>query len=157
MERFGITVGSQLLEVIRFAGVGVLLGLWYDLFRLLRLLTRPPARRIFVEDLLFFAGAAAATLLLALPISSGRIRLFHLLALTVGFICYYHTVGRLLYRIARLLVGLLERLAMLAQRFSSGVAAVGRRLWQKRPRFVERIWKKVQKNVRNRLKLDRKV
>lgn len=101
MERFGISVGSQLLEAVRFAGVGILLGVWYDLFRLVRLLTAPSARRIFVQDILFFASAAAITLLLALPISSGRVRVFHLLALAVGFFCYYQTVGRLLYTVAK--------------------------------------------------------
>ena len=45
MERFGITTGGQLLELCRFGGIGVVLAVVYDLFRLTRLLTKPPARR----------------------------------------------------------------------------------------------------------------
>ncbi len=116
MERFGISVGSQLLEAVRFAGVGILLGVWYDLFRLVRLLTAPSARRIFVQDILFFASSAAVTLLMALSVSSGRVRVFHLLALAAGFFCYYQTVGRLAYAVAKRLVRALSRWAWRARR-----------------------------------------
>ncbi len=116
MERFGISVGSQLLEAVRFAGVGILLGVWYDLFRLVRLLTAPSARRIFVQDILFFASSAAATLLLALAVSSGRVRVFHLLALAVGFFCYYQTIGRLLYAVAKRIARALSRCAWRVRR-----------------------------------------
>lgn len=157
MERFGITVGGQLLEAVRFAGVGVLLGLWYDVFRLLRLLTRPNARRIFLHDLLFFASAAAVTLLCSLPISSGHIRLFHLLSVAVGFVAYYQTVGRLVYAVARLLVRLLEWFGRLLHGAWVKITETVAHLWAKRPKAAV-IWhKKMQKNFKNRLKLSRKV
>lgn len=157
MERFGITVGGQLLEAVRFAGVGVLLGLWYDVFRLLRLLTRPGARRIFLHDLLFFASAAAVTLLCSLPISSGHIRLFHLFATAVGFVAYYQTVGRLAYAMARLLVRALEWFGGLLHGAWLKITETAAHLWAKRPKAAIVWHKKMQKNFKNRLKLSRKV
>lgn len=146
MERFGITAGGQLLELCRFAGIGVVLGVVYDLFRLLRLLTKPPARRIFLQDLLYFALAAAVTQLLALPISHGRVRVFHLLALAVGAVAYYLTVGRLLF--------------WLAQHLVAGVEAVFRRVEALLPRPTGKlrkkaaeIAKKIRKICKNRLQL----
>ena len=165
MERFGISVGGQLLEMVRFAGVGILIGIWYDGFRLFRLVNRPSAWRVFWQDLLFFAGAAAITLLLSLPISSGRVRLFHLMALAIGFTCYYQTVGRLIYVTARWLVRLMGWLSGLARRLSDRVGGgVRRRLTAPRSRAQvkkekkpAKSAKKVQKNLKNRLKLSRKV
>lgn len=137
MERFGISVGGQLLEALRFAGVGILLGVWYDLFRLVRLLTAPSARRIFGQDMLFFASSAAITLLLALPISSGRVRAFHLLALMTGFFCYYQTLGRLFYAVAK--------------RIARGSAQIGRLMRRaavkRRTRVRERMAARTAKNA----------
>ena len=104
MERFGITVSGQLLELCQFGGVGLLLGVVYELFRLLRLLTRATARGVFLQDVLYFVLAAAITQVLALPISSGRVRLVHFLALILGFALYYFTVGQIVYRLMRLVV-----------------------------------------------------
>ena len=146
MERFGITVSGQRLELIRFAVVGITLGAWYDVFRLLRLVVHPRPWRIFFQDLLFFASAAAVTLLAALPISSGVIRPSHLLALVVGFTVYYHTVGRLLYQTMRLFVRFLEELA---HKLACGV----RRLTEPFLRFT----KKVLQICKNRLQVDSKV
>lgn len=153
MERFGISVGGQLLEAVRFAGVGILLGVWYDLFRLFRLLTRPPARRIFVQDLLFFAGAAAITLLLSLPISSGWVRVYHLMALAVGFFCYYQTVGRLIYATARALLRLNERVNLRLRRlFRRGRARMQDRMEAARCRWREKHPKKSVKSVQKKQK-----
>ena len=157
MERFGISVSSQLLELLRFAGVGVLLGVLHDLFRLIRLLTKPPARRIFWQDLLFFALAAALTQLLALPISSGRVRLFHLLSLLVGAAAYYLTVGRVIYWLACRLAAGLEAVFAWAQRL---FRRIGHRLprpqgkWRKKGAEIA---KKVWKICKNRLQLPRNI
>lgn len=128
MERFGITVSGQTLELVRFAAVGVALGVWYDLFRLLRLLLKPPVWRVFLADVLFFATAAVWTQLAALPICQGAVRPVHLAAMAVGFAVYYHTVGRVMYGIARQILGL-----------------------------VRRIFKKVLQNFKKRLQVEREV
>ncbi|MBO5797019.1 MAG: spore cortex biosynthesis protein YabQ [Clostridia bacterium] len=134
MERFGITTGGQLLELCRFAGIGVVLGVVYDLFRLIRLLTKPPARRIFLQDLLYFALAAALTQVLALPVSHGRVRVFHLLALAVGATAYYLTVGRLVY--------------WLAQHLVVGIEAVLQKISARLPRPTGKYRKKVKKTAK---------
>lgn len=157
MERFGITVGGQLLELLRFAGIGVVLGVLYDLFRILRLLTKPPARRIFFEDLLYFALAAALTQLLALPVSHGRVRLFHLLALLLGFALYYLTAGRLLYWLAGRLVAGLEAVIGWFQRLFRKIAARLPRPQGKWRKKMAEIAKKFLKICKNRLQLPHKV
>ena len=101
MERFGITAWGQTRELLWFVAVGLLLGLWYELFRVWRLFGRHTARRIFFQDIAAAVGAALITQLLALPISSGRVRVVHLLCLLLGWAAYYGTLGRLIYGVLR--------------------------------------------------------
>ncbi len=109
MERFGISVAGQTREWLLFLAVGAVLGVWYDLFRIGRLLGRPTAWRVFWQDIAAAAGAAFLTMLAALPVSNGQIRLSHLFAVALGATAYYLTVGRLSYGLLRCIVHLSAR------------------------------------------------
>ncbi len=117
MERFGISVAGQTQELLWFLAVGVLLGIWYELFRTGRLVVPPSAHRVFFEDVVAAAGAAFITQAAALPISSGRVRLAHLLCLLCGAVLYYLTLGRLIHTVLRLLVRLGEKGGEAVSRF----------------------------------------
>ena len=153
MERFGISPGGQGTELLCFCGVGALLGGIYDLLRLWRILTSPPARRVFWQDLLFFTLAAALTQLLALPVSSGRIRLFHLLAIGLGAFLYLETAGRLTLPLFRLIRrgwdGVCGWIRPLGAPIRSG--------WQKAGEKGVKILKKVWKKLKNLLHLPHKI
>ena len=111
MERFGISAWGQTREWLLFLAVGAALGVWYELFRIARLLGRPTAWGVFWQDIAAAAGAAFLTLLAALPISNGQIRVVHLSAVALGAVAYYLTVGRLTYAFVRWLVRLGARVA----------------------------------------------
>ncbi len=117
MERFGISVAGQTQELLWFLAVGVLLGVWYELFRTGRLIVPPSTHRVFLEDVAAAVGAAFITQATALPISSGRVRLAHLLCLLCGAALYYFTVGRLIHAVLRFLVRLAEKGGEAASRF----------------------------------------
>ncbi len=140
MERFGISVAGQTRELLWFAAVGVLLGVWYELFRMGRLIVPPSAHRVFLEDVAAAIGAAFITQTAALPISSGRVRLAHLLCLLCGALLYYLTVGRLIHAVLRILV-------RAAERGGEAVADVARRGKQK----IKNICKKAAKSCKKPL------
>lgn len=120
-----------------FLAVGALLGVWYDLFRVGRLFGRPTALRVFFQDVIAAAGAAFLTVLAALPISNGRVRLLHLVAVFLGASVYYLTIGRLLYCILRWMM----------QRYARVCDAMGKK-WKK----VKRKCKIQQKSFKKHLK-----
>lgn len=123
MERFGISAGGQLLETLRFGGVGVLLAAVYGLFRLWRLLFSPGPVRLFWQDILYAMIAALFTQAAALPITGGRVRGIHVLSMAVGFAAWHLTAGRLFHRLAAGIIGQIRRLF---RRFNRLFA----RLWQ---------------------------
>ena len=99
-------------------GFGTLLGLVYDLFRLVRIADRR-RRGVFLQDLLFLVVAAFLTVLFLLVVNHGSLRLFILLAMAVGFFAYYFTLSRVVMRCARFLFLLLRRVLIFLARFIS--------------------------------------
>ena len=66
-------------------GLGFLLGAFYDVFRVIRLLMRPSAKVVFFQDLLFFALSSVVTFLFALAVTGGELRFYLFLGLVTGF------------------------------------------------------------------------
>ena len=90
----GITNGGQLGGLFLSCGFGFLLGLYYDVFRVARLIMHSSKRVIFFEDLVFFVSAAVFTFFFALTVTGGEMRLYLFLGLVIGFAAYYFTIGR---------------------------------------------------------------
>ena len=82
-------------------GLGFLLGAFYDVFRVIRLLMRPSAKVVFFQDLLFFALSSVVTFLFALAVTGGELRFYLFLGLVTGFMAYYFTIGRVVVRSAK--------------------------------------------------------
>ena len=89
------TNGGQLYELFLSCGFGFLIGVYYDVFRVIRLMIpcRPVA--VFFQDLFFFVTSAAATFLFDLTLTGGQLRFYLFLGLAAGFVAYYFTLGRL--------------------------------------------------------------
>lgn len=107
-----LTNGSQLYHLFLSCGLGFLLGLYYDVFRVFRLVMRSGARTIFFQDLFFFSSSAVATFLFALTVTGGQLRFYLFLGSLIGFAAYYFTIGRVVVR------------------FAGGVAACVIRFWK---------------------------
>ena len=92
---------------------GVLSGVCYECFRLLRYaikLAVKPKRKaveaackilVFCQDVLYFLVLALFAILFLFVFNRGQLRLSMLLAMLVGFIAYYYTLGRLLFTLYR--------------------------------------------------------
>lgn len=91
----GITNGGQLNELFLSCGLGFLLGVYYDVFRVARLVMRSSKRVIFFQDLFFFVSAAVLTFFFALSVMGGELRFYLFFGSGLGFAAYYLTIGRL--------------------------------------------------------------
>lgn len=93
-DGMGLTNGGQLTGLFLSCGLGFLLGLYYDGFRVARLVMRSSKRVIFFQDLFFFVSAAILTFFFALTVTGGELRFYLFLGLGIGFTAYYFTIGR---------------------------------------------------------------
>ena len=96
-----VALADQLNQLFLSCGMGLLLGLLYDGFRVPRLVMRSGGKTIFFQDVLFCLLAAVITFLFALAIMDGRLRFYLFLGEAIGFGSYYFTIGRLVMRFAR--------------------------------------------------------
>ena len=76
--------------------LGFLFGLYYEVFRLIRLALPHSSLAVGVEDLLFFLPVSLVYILFCYAFSSGLIRWFSILALFLGFLIYLCTLGKIL-------------------------------------------------------------
>ena len=155
----GVTIAQQTWQFFSALLFGAALGVYYDLFRILRV-AFPPGRVVaFVEDLFWWGSAGVLTVLFGIAGLGGQLRLFALLGEGIGFLLYHLTIGAAVMHLARWLIGLIYALLRLLFRLT--LAPVFRligRLW----RFVGSCLRKMgilaKKSLRKRkfrLKRDR--
>ena len=89
-------------------GLGIFLGLVYDVFKLFRLLTGAGKFVVFVEDILFCAFCGVCFSVVFYNASRGAMRLYAFLAAIATFSLYYFTVGRLTEKAARKVVSVVR-------------------------------------------------
>ncbi|MGI5893443.1 MAG: spore cortex biosynthesis protein YabQ [Candidatus Merdivicinus sp.] len=90
--------------------IGVGLGIYYDVFRVLRMLIGKSSGIIFVEDCLFALTATGVTFWFVLTHCSGFLRGFVLVGEGLGFVIYHFTVGECVIRIFRWIIELIKKI-----------------------------------------------
>ena len=87
------SLGSQFQGFVISVGVGVLLGAFYDVFRIFRTVFKSEKRAVFFQDLFYMLCAAFVTFLLALGVNYGDVRFYILAGEIIGWCLYYLTAG----------------------------------------------------------------
>ncbi|MCD7730628.1 MAG: spore cortex biosynthesis protein YabQ [Oscillospiraceae bacterium] len=96
-----------LLSIVLGAGIGV----FYDCFRVLRILF-PPARRtaaVAAEDVVFMLASGGAIFLFAFFYCRSQVRFFCIIGSLLGFILYILTVGSVVTGIIRAIAAAVYR------------------------------------------------
>ncbi len=103
-----------MLFCLRFAGLGAVLGLFYDLLRAIRTHFRLKRWGTGLLDVVFSVTGTVCFLLLLLRGTDGRLRFYLPLGLAMGFLLYRKTVSRwvlhLLLRLLKLTGRMLDEL-----------------------------------------------
>jgi spore cortex biosynthesis protein YabQ len=93
-----------LLDSVLFlhsAVLGFLLGLYYEVFRFLRLAFPHKSILVALEDLAFWIPTTAVFLLFTFAFSDGILRWFSFAGALIGFLLYRYSLGRLLFFFAK--------------------------------------------------------
>ena len=103
-----VSTTGQLLAFLGAFLIGISLGLLYDLLRPLRL--RGPRWLEPILDLLYWIAVTLAVLMAAPLLDTGRVRIYLLIAHTLGAVCYFFLFSWVMRRLAALLERLLLRM-----------------------------------------------
>lgn len=97
---------SQEQVFLLFFIIGIIIGLIFDLFRVIRKCFKVPDHVTFIQDSLFLVLAGSIIITGIIKINNGEIRFFLFLAIFFGMLIYFLTISNLyviiLYEIVNL-------------------------------------------------------
>ena len=105
----GISVPQQLWTFLYSIAYGVALGVFYDLFRVFRLIFIPSSVSAFLQDILFWMVSGVVTFMYMFSFNDGSVRFYMLCGVFLGWILYYFTLGSWIYAFFRKVIGTLKR------------------------------------------------
>lgn len=89
---------NQFLMTLCSVALGVFLGIFYDMFRLIRLLINPKNLSVFIQDVIYFLVSGLITFIFVLIFNYGESRFYILAGEALGWILYHISLGDLIYK-----------------------------------------------------------
>ena len=89
---------NQFLMVAYSLMLGIFLGIFYDIFRIARLLINPKNLSVFIQDIVYFLISGFVTFLFVLVFNYGESRFYILAGEALGWILYHISLGDLMYK-----------------------------------------------------------
>ena len=124
-----MTVTREFLVFLYSLAAGCALGLYYDVFRILRKIAKSSAFVLFLQDLLFMLSSCAAIILFIYHTNSGRVRFPLLFGICSAFFLYRVTIGETVMCVSDIIISLVKKtvrlflrpFAVLLKKFSAAV------------------------------------
>lgn len=141
--------------------LGMILALFFDIFRILRIGFNFPMGVIILEDVLFFIVSAVITYLFMLSTIYGQVRGFIIIGETMGFVIYYFTIGKLVISASKVIINIVKKILILLFKifilpFIKIFKFIFKKINRKRIAINQKI-RKVNKNINFNLKIRRKI
>lgn len=95
----GITLSSQTTTFLFSVVLGLILGLFFDVFKLTNVIFSPTPKRIFIKDIIYFVLSAIITFIFILIVNMGEIRIYIISGEIIGWLMYRLTFGNVIYKI----------------------------------------------------------
>lgn len=102
-------ISSTLQQCGVFFIAGIIMGLFYEVFRTLRMAVRHHAVVVFIEDILFFSLCGAASFIIALTVGIGYFRIYYAVFEVLGAGIYFLSLGRLINMLLKKVIKTVKR------------------------------------------------
>lgn len=94
-----INATQQLFNLLIFSLTGALIGILFDIFRILRKTFKTPDFITYIEDILFWILTGVILLFTIFTFNNGEIRIYIFIGLIFGFIMYLLTISKYLVKL----------------------------------------------------------
>lgn len=101
---------NQIYLLLIFMGSGVLIGLFFDIFRILRKSFKTPDIITYLEDFLFWIITGIYLIFIIFKFSFGQIRLFMFASLILGFALYILTISKFFIKLNVKIITILKKI-----------------------------------------------
>jgi spore cortex biosynthesis protein YabQ len=106
---YGLSLATQTKSFLLSLGLGFIMGIFYDLFRLIRLAISKSKMFIIIFDLLYCIFLCFATFVFCMTVNEGQIRFYLLMGEAMGFVVYYFSLGVIVFSFGENLVNFTKR------------------------------------------------
>lgn len=95
-----MSVTAETTLFLIFLLVGIIIGLLFDIFRILRKSFKTPDFITYIEDIGFGILAGVILIFSIIVVNNGELRLFILLGIALGAILYFLTLSKLIIKVS---------------------------------------------------------
>ena len=142
-------------EIIYFAFVfGILIGLYYDFYRLLRYLGFKSKSAVIAQDIIFMSTTAVMCFLFAQVTVNGHLRAFVVFAHLFGAVSYRYSIGMLSGFVFKGIAGVLNFIKKLSTKFLNCLLKITHKIFDKLTAVYGRIFKSFAKKSGNLKKIE---
>ena len=101
---YGLSLATQTKNFLLSLGFGFIMGIFYDLFRIIRISISKGKIATVISDILYCVFLCFALMLFCLTVNEGEIRLYLLLGSLAGFFVYYFSLGAIIFSFSEKLI-----------------------------------------------------
>lgn len=105
-----LSVNIQLWQFVYALLFGAFLGVFYDVFRIIRNIINNGKMLIIFEDIIYLFVSSVLTFCFAFFINNGQLRFFIIIGIVLGLIVYYFTVGFIVMKSVNFIILLLKKI-----------------------------------------------
>ena len=109
---YGIDLSVQFENLMPALGLGFILGLLYDILRLSCIVFHKKQTVVFAVDVIFIVMCTGISYLLYIALNNGHVRLYLLIAQTLGGVIYRFTAGELIFSFFMKIIKAAEKLIL---------------------------------------------
>ena len=107
---YGLSLATQTKNFLLSLGFGFIMGIFYDLFRIMRTSISNGKIVTIVSDILYCIFLCFSLMLFCLTVNEGEIRLYLLLGSLAGFFVYYFSLGVIIFSFSEKLITLIKKI-----------------------------------------------
>lgn len=111
------TIAEQTIIFFYSLGLGFLLGIAYDIVRIIKLSISQKKKTVFLQDIIYAVFVALTTLLFLLATTNGELRFYALFGELIGFLVYYFAFGLIVVKVSRKIIRKINSITLGVARF----------------------------------------
>ncbi len=107
---YGLSLAQQTKGFLLSLGFGFIMGIFYDIFRIIRISISKGKITTIIFDILYCIFLCFCTFLFCLTVNEGELRFYLLLGATVGFCVYYFSLGVIIFSLSQRIIAFIKNI-----------------------------------------------
>lgn len=112
MKNLDNTIAIQLYSLLIFTISGIAIGIFFDIFRILRKTFKTPDILTYIEDTIFWICTGIFFLFLLFKFNNGEIRSYVIIGIVMGIFIYILTISKYFIKINVTIINVLKKILL---------------------------------------------